>query len=438
MTNQNAEEMAGKFFENKRVLIIDPSSTTRVSIRKFAESLGVKKQDISQADNFSVAKDLLQSEKPEVVFTDYRIQKVSSINFLEEHIKIFPNRIDTCFVVLSGQNSPSVTCQLAESEIDTFISKPFTLDLLKNKFISNLSHKFNPSEYHQLMDNARASYRAGEMEKAIETATFATEKSELPSGAYSLIGQIKLGQGKKDEAHESFEKGLEFQPDNYQCLKNTLILEFERKNYKLAYEMALMFVLNYSTPPSMLPFLMKAALANEKFVDIINFHKIFMDLDPDEDQVALRPAIAAGLTLTGQFYLKNDQEDQGLDALKKATILGDQRKNILKKITMVYVESGHTDEANKLFNLLEELPDLKPGELKDLELEIKCDHYPAGEVLQLASNALKNGAGTPRIHEIVIRKSIEVDRNADAINNAIENAIISFPEQKDFFRSLYK
>ena len=438
LTVAELDKLSKDFFTNKRVLIIDPVTMTRASIRKFVESLGCASKDIQQSDNFVDGLEQIKKGKPQIVFCEFDLGNENAFKILQAHLELFPLRMKCCFTVYSSINSPTLTASLADSEVDVFIAKPFTLDTFKGQFFKALSIKLQGGKFDHILDQGRAELRAKDFDKAIEFGAQASEMNKTSPKPFSLMGLAYLGKSEKLKAQQHFELGLKNSPENFICLKNLVLLHMEHKEYRQAYDAAVVFTNHYSLPAEMLPSLMKAALANEKFHDIVNFHKIFMSLGEQADQTLLGPIIAAGLTLSGQWMLKNNNKAEGLDALAKAQKLGATRIGILKKLANVYLEFGQSNLAVTVFDQIEASGKLSANDLRLLELEIKAPTFPAPEVLRLARDALAHGIKTVFVYETLIKKNKEVGRSISAYEDLIEEAIRNFPEQKALFENIIK
>jgi nitrogenase molybdenum-iron protein alpha/beta subunit len=82
----DAEKRMKEFYSKKKAIVIDPSSVTRVSIRKFLVECGMENNSVEQADNINDAEKQIIEKKIEIVFCDYQINNRSAFELLSKHL----------------------------------------------------------------------------------------------------------------------------------------------------------------------------------------------------------------------------------------------------------------------------------------------------------------------------------------------------------------
>ena len=140
-----------------RILIVDDEANLRETL---AEILGSRGYAILQADDGSTAIDLLQSQTPELIFSDWKMPHVSGEELLQflrrqPHLATVPTIVMTAFV---SSHSAIEAVRLGAYD---FVTKPFDLDAIVSAAERALDHAALNQEVHRSHTNQYIDQAAG-------------------------------------------------------------------------------------------------------------------------------------------------------------------------------------------------------------------------------------------------------------------------------------
>lgn len=129
--------MAAPSFENFSALVIDDEKFTRTVLARMLTNLGFKA--VFQAEDGSTGMTAVRDLQPDVVICDVEMRPVNGIDFLQ-HLREGPEetlrRLPVVFI--TNRIDPDVLTQAHALGSDTFILKPVTPTLLKEKLLEGL------------------------------------------------------------------------------------------------------------------------------------------------------------------------------------------------------------------------------------------------------------------------------------------------------------
>ena len=106
--------------KNKVIVILDDNSVTRDIIKRNLKKHGYT---TFTAKNFSIAKDILEKEKPDLMITDLMMPDVSGLEVIR-YVK--ENHADTEVIVLTGYPTINTAVDAVKLGADDYLTKPFT------------------------------------------------------------------------------------------------------------------------------------------------------------------------------------------------------------------------------------------------------------------------------------------------------------------------
>lgn len=129
-----------KALENERLLIVDDLVESRSSLRKMATILGAGKIDVAHDGQEAML--MISEHEYDIVLSDYNLGKTKDGQQVLEEAR-FTKRLKATaiFVVVTGENALEMVMGALEYEPDGYITKPFTLNMLKERLIRIISIK---------------------------------------------------------------------------------------------------------------------------------------------------------------------------------------------------------------------------------------------------------------------------------------------------------
>lgn len=256
----------------KRILIVDDLVEARSSLKKMASILGGDKID-SATDGIE-AMNLIHRHDYDIVLSDYNLGRAKDGQQVLEEAR-FTNRLPatSLFIVITGENAMDMVMGALEYDPDGYITKPYTLNMLKERLIRiiTVKEKLRPANeaidakdynlaiklclqvlkenkrlrlpasrmlgqlllkqknfeqalniYSQLVIDRSVSwaklgqaiciYKLGDPEKALEILNSTLVDHPLYVQCYDWIAKILLSLGRSEEAQTALEKAIAISP----------------------------------------------------------------------------------------------------------------------------------------------------------------------------------------------------------------------------------
>ena len=129
-----------KALAGRRILIVDDLVQARSSLKKMATILGGENIDV--AINGIEAMDLIHEHEYDIVLSDYNLGNCKDgQQILEEARYTHRLRATSLFIVITGENAMDMVMGALEYDPDGYITKPYTLDMLKERLIRIMTIK---------------------------------------------------------------------------------------------------------------------------------------------------------------------------------------------------------------------------------------------------------------------------------------------------------
>ncbi|MBI3544653.1 MAG: response regulator [Deltaproteobacteria bacterium] len=424
------DKKIAEFLAGKRVLLVDPDATTRTTTQRMLSTLGIKNKDVLTAWNFHDAVTQIEQFKPEIVLTDYTLERHSGIELLNLHKRVLPNRLHTIFMFISSRNSNTIACLAAAEEVDAFMIKPFSFAALKDKFIEVLSAKAYAPEFLTVVERAKFEIHEKRYGEAQRTLAQAKAMDPAPAVVCYYEGMAMKAQNRIEDCQRFFEEGLRYNPVHYRCLTGLLDVLIARKRYDAAYDTAHKLTQNYPIEPTLIPVLIRLSISSKNFTDILKYYDIFEDFE--EKDAAIVNYISAGLIVCAKFFFETGRTTEGLNALNKAEAVSDRKPQIMKEILATLYGVGLEAEATALLDRappeVRNSPDVAAAKLEKLNVSA-----PPSRVLQYALDLVAANVKHPRIFEIALLRSVELMHRESHVKQLLATACAAFPDRKDLF-----
>jgi tetratricopeptide (TPR) repeat protein len=220
------------YFADKIWLVIENATSSRGSIRKTLNQIGVKGANILDAGSVEEAKSVIESKKPHFILTNKEVKDGNTLPLFGLHLKAKPNRLESGFYVISEESSLSEVAWVLEYEMDGIISLPFNAAILIQTIVSGIIRKINPSEYLTQIELGRDHYLKSELDKSIEIFKAAAGLDSKPYEAEAFLGQIYLEQNLIPEALTSLETAVKHNPKYFKSIYKLANLYYQQKDYK--------------------------------------------------------------------------------------------------------------------------------------------------------------------------------------------------------------
>ena len=207
-------ELFRKYIAQKRVLIVDRSSVSRVRLSHELVELGADLTRIALAETYDAAIAEMKRLKPAIVLTEYHLGNRLGIELLRE----VPRAADSLHVIVSGSSRQSIVAHAADEDVDALIIKPFSKGALAAALVNSAMKFLAPSAYIEMISSGRERLAADQLDEAINRFGKAVTLDTKPSLACAYLGQALVRYGSLVEARQAFERGLSHDPIHLKCL----------------------------------------------------------------------------------------------------------------------------------------------------------------------------------------------------------------------------
>ena len=427
------QDVLAKQFQNyistRKILIADGSAVSRTALGKQLIVMGAKPSDIVLVPNFTLAESEIERIKPEIVICDYDLGKRCGLDLLQKQRLQRPESKSSLFILVTGNSSQSAVAKAAEEDVDTFILKPFTAEVLRNSIMKVALAKIKPSEYFQEIEKGKEQLVAGNFDQAATHFEAATKLDSAPSLACFYLGQANLIKQSLENAQGYYNKGLEYNKIHYKCMVGLYEVLSAKQRFAEAYDIVKRINRYFPANPQRLSAVLRLAIMTKSYDDVEEYYRIFMGIDERNDEII--KYVCAALVVCGKYYLQRKLGSRALELFQKAAQTGVKRTKILKEIILTLVEFGMVKEADEFLKRFpaekQNTPDFFAS---DLLVSDASGSNPM--VLDKARELIEKGVDDPIIFKIIIRRSIE--RNmVPAAEDMLRTATQKWPALKDEF-----
>ncbi|MBI3543681.1 MAG: hypothetical protein HY075_10455 [Deltaproteobacteria bacterium] len=334
---KEAESFA-KYLATRKILIADPSSTARSGLFNVFRELGAKPNLTVLVNSFSQAETAIASDKPHIVVAEYELGKRCGLELLQKQRESRPDESKEClFVIVTGNTSQTAVARSAEEDIDAYILKPLTPELVRRTIMKAALEKIRPRAYVVHIDEGKRLMADGDLDGAEAKFTEAIPLDPSPSLAMAYLGQVKVIRQALDVARDKFQQGLDYNRIHYKCLVGLYDVLMKEQEHVAAYDVVRKLSQYFPANPKRLAEVLRLAIVIGKYEDIEKYYSVFTNLD-DRDETLIK-YVCAALVVCGKYYLSTKLgHTRALELFRKAAVTASGRLNILKEIILALLE----------------------------------------------------------------------------------------------------
>lgn len=436
------------FFKDMEVLVIESIGNARVAYENAFKALGIERKNVRFAKTFNDALIEMRNFKPSLIFSYEVIGEDRYTSVLKEHLKILPNRLKNSFILLTQNDSIDAISKIAQQQVDLVLPIPFTVESIKALMEELYQMKSSPSEYRVLINEAYE-FIGKKHERVFEITAKAREVSKNPFEAHYLEALCQFKEEKYDEAVITLEKSYAINPRDFNTLKLFFKTYKHQKNYYMALQYSLKLHADYPISPDMLKDLSMVAVAAGKHELILNYYEAYKKIN--EPSAEIKDSIAAALVIYARCELakidffkedmqslsKNKKYKETLKLLEEASIICTDKPAILEKMVVILTQTPD-NKTTKFIQVKqkEKFPKYENAPLMDALVTDK-DSTPS-QALKMAIDTLNSGFKSEELYEIIIKRSIEMDRNKESTQEWYDQALKIYPNMKPRLDKIYR
>jgi tetratricopeptide (TPR) repeat protein len=373
----------------------------------------------------------IAAKKPDIVIAESTFGKQSGLDLLQRQRENNPDSKKSLFILLTGNSSQSAVARAAEEDVDAFILKPFTPEVLRSTLIKAALLKAHPPEYIKRIEIGKAKIVEKDFDGALADFTAALALDPSPALARYYIGHIQFLKAALDQAKGEFEQGLALNKIHYKCLVGLYDLLMDLKMHKEAYEVVKKVSQYFPANPKRLSEILRLAIVTQSYADVERYYAIFCNIDTRNE--TLVNYICAALIVCGKHYVKTGNRTRALELFQKAVATSAGRTKFLREIVQTLVDGKLTNEA---LQTLKRYPadTQSSAEYRVLELQVLNLTKDAQTVLNYGRELISQNVDSDRLYEVMLTRAIETD-NARLAESLLGGCATKYPALKTQFEA---
>jgi tetratricopeptide (TPR) repeat protein len=431
---EDVEQLANalrEFLADQYVLIVNSVGSSRISLASCLAKFGASREKMLLVSSISEARYEIQKVKPRFVFTDYMIGSDPGLDLLQEQRKNY-SRDDlkrSIFVLVTSNASQSAVAQAAEEDVDTFIVRPYSIDLLGKTLARTAIQKMNPGKYLELIERGKEQLFLGKFDEALSIFEDAMLEHEQPTLACFYAGQAEFMKLSMGGAEQRYEQGLSYNKIHYKCLVGLYDLLMSQKKFEEAYDIVRRISQYFPANPKRLGAVLRLAVMTEHFQDIESYYNIFLKIGERTDE--LTKSMCSALVVAGKFYLRISRETLALSLFESAAISAAGRTQFINYIVENLVDYKMREDAERFLERLRKLSMAsKDFRIARFMVSTLQDDRPAS--IQMGTTLIEEGIETSGIYEKMIAQ-LTREQNSKLADALLQTAIQKWPERKADF-----
>jgi tetratricopeptide (TPR) repeat protein len=205
--------------KEKRILVVDDLVEARSALKKMITILGATQ--IDTATDGREAMEFIMEREYDIVLSDYNLGKgKDGQQILEEARYCNRLRSTALFILVTGENAVEMVMGALEYEPDNYITKPFTLNMLRERLTRILTTKLELLEVDTAID-------LGENDRAIDLANAVLDKNpKLLIPVTRILGKLYIRQKRYNEAIKVYSELLNKRSVSWARLGQAICMHF--------------------------------------------------------------------------------------------------------------------------------------------------------------------------------------------------------------------
>lgn len=420
-----------KIFQDKIILICDPFHESNALVKKIVNKHGADFPNIHSTQSFLHAMEVLQSVKPDYVFTFHRDKKIDTCERLYlEHCRLKPNRREAAFfLTIKKENAYYASAFKRQHHINGYCFEPFNVEKLEKAIlqmdqVNKLDNPFLESLNKGIEELILENY-----ERALICFSNAQNLASFdPADAYFYQGVCYQRLGQNDKALERWNLALDYCSHHGKALRELFLFHYRNKDFPEAYKAQKSLLDNHPFDPMLVPHFILVSVRMSKYGEIYDLALLFQKLSYQIKET--ERSIAAGLVMSGRHFIANTDKELGRKILLKAAEMAQPNFEIFRNISTGLYDGGFFVDAYELIGKkTEENPNNNDFKILEVDLLFKANEFP--KCLTVGMQLLEQDINHSDLFHSVIMASIKIGRNKAVINELVKKAITFYPEEKD-------
>ncbi len=421
-----------EYLKQKKILIVDPSSTTRASALKGLTDLGATRDNIFYAKDFNTAVAEMDKHKPGILITEYNLDLKFGLDLLQIQAQYLPKPQDRLFILLTKNSNESSVAEAAEEDVDAFILKPYSQDELVKNLQTAILQKVNVTEYRKTIQTGKEYFVKSELPQAVTSFEKAKGLDKQPMLACYYLAHTHQSKKDYEAALTEYRSGLKFNPIHYKCLAGEFELLDQMDKKTDAYKVMQTLVQHFPVSPQRLGKIFSLAVYTRNFTDVDKYYDIFTTIEHRSPE--LTRIVFGGLFICGKYLLQKGNVDHAEKIFTKLAASSGRNEVILQKIVNTCVEFNLFQIADNFLRMFS-LESRETLAFKHLDFHIATQLSEPGQVINKGLELISAQSDDPFVYETVACLLMDA-RRMQVAEEVIYKAAQKFPERKNDFLSL--
>jgi tetratricopeptide (TPR) repeat protein len=427
LDNALVMQKVAEYVENKKILILDQSGTTRSQLSKLLQELGANRDNIFNLRYPGEAKAIMAKEEISIVLSEFEVDGVPSLPLFEKVMQRFSDR-DRTLILVTKNAAQSTVAQAMEEEVDSYILKPFVYNYIKENLVKTFFAKEHPSTTQKRIFEARQKILEKKWDEAqpiVKELLNAGSKS--PAIAYYLQGSIFLGKEQVPEAKQFFQKALKVQNSHFKSLNALYDIYYREEDYENALEMIEMIRRMLPLSPKKLEQLFVIYRKLEMPLEILKITADYKDLD-EKHRSLIFTAIDT-LLYVGKAFVKEDRLDLAHEAFLTAIGFSGFDFDVISQIVIHLVDNRKEKMAEFLLSKTK-TEDRASEEFMVLDFKVNSLSGGDNYIFSRAKDLIKANVADAVVYEQYIEVNIKREK-LTLVEQSLTDAKNKFSDNKE-------
>lgn len=425
--NEKQSRLFREFVRQKRVMIVDPQSFSRMVLSRALVDLGVSMSQISLQSSYEQAVQSISEQCPDILISEYDLTVGHcGLDLLVEQRRHNQQSRKSLFILVTGNSSQAAVARAAEEDVDGYILKPYTNDGLRMAIMKVAVEKAYPSPYTLTIESGKTKLENDDLEGAQKTFEEAMPLDPKPALAWFYHGLVFEKKQTLSDAEHDYHEGLHKNRLHYKCMVALFDLYMSQKRNKEAYEIVRKMSRYFPANPDRLATVLRLAVVNEAYEDIERYYQLFIKLDA-RDEMLIR-YVCAALIVCGKYYLQKHENKRAVELFNRAKATGARNPKFLKEMVVSLLGYHLVAEAEQFLSFY---PAQAQGSDEYLALQYAVEErlFSKGESIAKGRALLKRGVCEYILYFTLIQRSIEVGYQ-DHAEQLLREAIELWPDKE--------
>jgi len=330
---QQKPSKLGEFLTNTCVLVIEPTSNYRSSIKRFLQNM--------RATNIRFASDPIEAKREMLTcqvgffIAEWLLPQQNGIEFCRE-MRESNAHANTPFLLLSTENLRHDVVLASESRIDGYLLKPFSFEDFQSQVETIIHAKAHPSKTSIMLADAKLKQSKGELSNAASLYKEVLREDANSAAAATGLGQIEAERKSYPAALEFFRQAMRMNPLFLDAYRGLIHVGELTKDYNSVIKAALKVMELSPNNPKYALILAKAYLNKGDFDKSRQFFR---------KTVTLSPRLAEAYKGLGDVYLAKKEYEDARKNYEKALDLDRTDISTLNSLGLTYVKQNKIGEG---------------------------------------------------------------------------------------------